>query len=342
MELGFLEYCPPSNIAGGADGVRLVAERRAKTARQEMLSAGDMTPDDRREYHQSVSFWRPEFDTLTTVLQAAIATNRGKIGRRAIAVEGPTGSGKSSLVEDVVMALLGRNIVDAQTYRDARGALKEEQPLVWSLAGSSGQRSYANRLMSSLDLPPLPGIDATQLAYVAADEMGRAKTQVAVIDDLHAMAVTGNREQAANFLRTILNRAPATWVFTTLGVHRRTPVLRPGGTHSDIAAQITRRLKTVTLSPLPTSRAGIQMWNKTFSRAVTILKLQNPTPREDLLTLNRSIYESTSGDIALMFQIIRAAAIEAVESTEMLTQELVATAIAEVNDSQQPSTEGGV
>lgn len=340
MSLGYTEYVEPSHIAGGASAIKLVAERRLALQKLAKKPATDMSVQERLNYNDAVDFTHPQTGVLQNLLRDTMRSTRNKVGRKVVVVEGPTGSGKTSLVEQAIMGLIGRNIAQAGTYVDSKGVCKEEQPLVWSLAGSAGQKSYADRLAAGMDLPPLGNLDSNRILDIASKEMLRAKTQIAVIDDLHAMGASGRQDQGTNFLRMLLNSSPTTWIFTTLDLAHGTPVLRPTGKSGDLAGQVIRRNRIVTLASLEPTMLNIRTWNGALSQAVRAVKLTKETPRESLTEMSEWLYTNTNGLVAEMFEVLQTAAVAAVDGEECFTHDLVRSAFDQVHQARAMRMQG--
>ena len=154
MTLGRREITETATLAGGPDDILGVAQRHALVASFAAIPAEDLPPADRLFYNNAAGFWTPQRDQMLALLLRTMDRNAAASAAvQAIAVEGPSGSGKSRLVEDTVMAVIGRNILEAQTITDPAGILTRPQPLVWALGGSSGNKSFAARLCTTMGIP---------------------------------------------------------------------------------------------------------------------------------------------------------------------------------------------
>jgi hypothetical protein len=327
MTLGRREITQTATLSGGPDDILGVAQRHALVANLAAVPAEDLPPADRLFYNNAAGFWTPEQDQMLALLLRTMDRNAAASAAvQAIAVEGPSGSGKSRLVEDTVMAVIGRNILEAQTMTEPDGILTRSQPLVWALGGSSGNKSFAARLCTTMGIPVSSREESNALLNAAAKQMRRAQTQIAVVEDLHALS-RGQQSQGVNFLRMALNLSNATWIFTTLDLRQGTPVLAPTGANADQVEQVLRRTKRLTIGPVEPTKAGIGVWNRAFNDAIGGLKLLKTTSDDEAAAISVRLFHHTQGWIAPMFDLVKEAAAQAVGVEERLTHYLIDTVI---------------
>lgn len=258
-------------------------------------------------------------------LQTLLELNRhAPPGARSGAViDGPPTVGKSTL-----LAHFGRRYeLDVRATEPERftDPLIDHQPVVYITAPAAAHhKSLAVAFADYLNVPRVRSDNTTDLTFKVAEAIERCGTELIMIDDLHFINLSVKEGQAANnFLKQLANTCPATFVYAGVELHENKLFNEGAGTLRD--TQTSGRFTLYSLAPYTvTTAAGRREWIATIKTLEDHLRLHNHEPESLARKHWRYLHDRTRGRIASLSQLIRLAALKAMDDgSEKITQDVL-------------------
>jgi hypothetical protein len=283
--------------------------------------------DRRHVWHANLGpFVTAQVDELTTEILAMVDANRqdGNKVKPAVLLDASPGLGKTTVA-----------INAAQRYYRTQMALygptvgrDERIPLAWlTLTANTTMRTLQAMLCTFFGLPSQRG-NAQVLADRAADVIGRSKTRVIFVDDIHFLDFRSKDGRAvANGFKWMATQYPVTFVFVGVGVDASGFI--DEGLIGDEAkkAQTKRRWTPLTMEPFHLrDEEGRLAWRRLLLSIEHDLVLADARPGMVAEHLAGYLYARSTGHFASLMTLITRGCHKAITSgEEKLTVELLDT-----------------
>lgn len=301
----FVDHQPAAPLTPPAGELAKLSAR----ARAEAIQA-------RRDYHSDLPLAHtPTMRRLLATGRLLVQLNRGQISaRRGMILSGASGTGKTT-----ALTQLGRTHERAVRKRHPGRAGQQRIPVVYVTVPTDATpkmlavefaRFYGVEFGSRATMPDI----VNTVCAVAA----RTHLELVLIDEIHNILDTRARAEVSDQLKYFAERLPATFAYAGVEVEERGMFAGPRG------RQIAGRFTLINSTPFdygtPDQRAA---WRSLIATLEQSLRLHQHQPGT-LVDLADYLYERTGGAIGSLSQLIRGAAVIAIdEQTERITPELL-------------------
>ncbi|MGO4459901.1 AAA family ATPase [Streptomyces sp. M-16] len=266
----------------------------------------------RIDYHtRSVVVATPTIRSVVTTGRKRILLNRHQISaRRGLIVSGSSGTGKTTAITQ-----LGKNV--EQLARRRNPAAATQLPVVFvTVPPAATPKMLAAEFARFLGIPLHHRMSQVQITNAVCDLLGRLGTTLVLVDEIHNLDLsTRTGAEASDQLKYLSERIAATFVLAGLGIETSTLFLGIRG------QQIAGRYTVVPSEAFSRrNRADRERWQALIATMEGSLRLDLHRPGT-LLALDAYLHERTSGLIGSLSQLIREAAVEAIDTgTEKITK----------------------
>lgn len=268
--------------------------------------------ESRIDYHtRSVVVATPTIRKVVTTGRKRILLNRHQVSaRRGLIVSGSSGTGKTTAITQ-----LGKNVEQLARRRNPGGA--PPLPVVFvTVPPGATPKMLADEFARFLGIPLHHRMSQVQITNAVCDLLGKLGTTLVLVDEIHNLDLTTRSgAEASDQLKYLSERIAATFVLAGLGVETSTLFQGIRG------QQIAGRYSVVPSKPFGRrSRADREQWQALIATMESSLRLDRHHPGT-LLGLEAYLHERTSGLIGSLSQLVREAAVDAIDSgTEKITK----------------------
>lgn len=301
----FVDHQPAASTIPPADELAALPAR----TRAELAQA-------RRDYHSGLPLAHtPTMRKLLTTGRLLVQLNRGQISaRRGMILSGASGTGKTT-----ALTQLGRTHERAVRKRHPGRAGQDRIPVVYVTVPTDATpkmlavefaRFYGVEFSSRATMPDI----VNTVCAVAA----RTRLELVLIDEIHNILDTRARAEVSDQLKYFAERLPATFAYAGIEVEERGMFAGPRG------RQIAGRFTLIESTPFdygtPEQKTA---WRSLIATLEQSLRLHQH-PSGTLVELADYLYERTGGAIGSLSQLIRGAAVIAIDDeTEQITPDLL-------------------
>lgn len=301
----FVDHQPVPPVIPPADELAKLPAR----ARAELLQA-------RRDYHSDLPLAHtPTMRKLLTTGRLLVQLNRSQVSaRRGMILSGASGTGKTT-----ALTQLGRTHERAVRRRHPGSAGQHRLPVVYVTVPTSATpkilavefaRFYGIEFSSRATMPDI----VNTVCAVAA----RTHLELVLIDEIHNILDTRARAEVSDQLKYFAERLPATFAYAGIEVEERGLFAGPRG--RQIAGRFTLINSAAFDYGTPEQRAAWCSLIATLEQSLRLHQHESGT----LVGLADYLYERTGGAIGSLSQLIRGAAVIAIdEETERITPNLL-------------------
>ncbi|MFI9228497.1 TniB family NTP-binding protein [Streptomyces rimosus] len=284
----------------------------------------------RIDYHtRSVIVATPTIRKVVTSGRKRILLNRHQVSaRRGLIVSGSSGTGKTTAITQ-----LGKN-VEQLIRRRTPGAAAQLPVIFVTVPPAATPKMLAGEFARFLAIPLHHRMSQIQITNAVCDLLGRLGTTLVLVDEIHNLDLsTRNGAEASDQLKYLSERIAATFVLAGLNVETSTLFQGTRG------QQIAGRYTVVPARPFSRrNRADREQWQALIATLEDSLRLDRHRPGT-LLGLDAYLHERTGGLIGSLSQLIREAAVDAIDTgTEKITKRML-DAIELDHAAQQPQPE---
>ncbi|MFJ5843061.1 AAA family ATPase [Streptomyces shenzhenensis] len=268
--------------------------------------------ESRIDYHtRSVVVATPTIRKVVTTGRKRILLNRHQVSaRRGLIVSGSSGTGKTTAIIQ-----LGKNVEQLARRRNP-GAVPPLPVVFVTVPPGATPKMLAGEFARFLGIPLHHRMSQVQITNAVCDLLGRLGTTLVLVDEIHNLDLTTRTgAEASDQLKYLSERIAATFVLAGLGVETSTLFQGIRG------QQIAGRYSVIPSKPFDRrSRADREQWQALIATMESSLQLDHHRPGT-LLALDTYLHERTSGLIGSLSQLIREAAIDAIDTgTEKITK----------------------
>lgn len=275
----------------------------------------DSYQEARKDYHSSsVIIATPTIRKVVTTGRKRIVLNRHQVSaRRGLIVSGSAGTGKTTAITQ-----LGKNV--EQLTRRRNPSATGQLPVVFvTVPPAATPKMLAGEFARFLGVPLLHRMSQVQITNAVCDLLAQLGTTLVLVDEIHNLDLTTRYgAEASDQLKYLSERIAATFVLAGLEVETSTLFQGTRG------AQIAGRYSVIPSQPFRRrNRQSLEEWQSVIGTLEESLRLHRHRPGT-LLALDAYLHERTSGLIGSLSQLIREAAIEAIDSgAERITKRLL-------------------
>ncbi|MFJ4834844.1 AAA family ATPase [Streptomyces sp. NPDC088747] len=269
----------------------------------------------RIDYHtRSVVVATPTIRKVVTTGRTRILLNRHQVSaRRGLIVSGTSGTGKTTAITQ-----LGKNV--EQLVRRRSPGTGPALPVVFvTVPPAATPKILAGEFARFLGIPLHYRMSQVQITNAVCDLLGRLGTVLVLVDEIHNLDLTTRSgAEASDQLKYLSERIAATFVLAGLNVETSTLFQGVRG------QQISGRYSVIPSKAFGRrSRADREQWQALIATMESSLRLDRHKP-EALLALDAYLHDRTSGLIGSLSQLIREAAIAAIDTgSEKITKRLL-------------------
>jgi DNA transposition AAA+ family ATPase len=253
---------------------------------------------------RSVVVATPTIRKVVTTGRKRILLNRHQVSaRRGLIVSGSSGTGKTTAITQ-----LGKNVEQLARRRNPGGA--PPLPVVFvTVPPAATPKMLAGEFARFLGIPLQHRMSQVQITNAVCDLLGRLGTTLVLVDEIHNLDLTTRSgAEASDQLKYLSERIAATFVLAGLGVESSTLFQGIRG------QQIASRYSVVPSKPFSRrSRADREQWQALIATMECSLRLDRHRAGT-LLALEAYLHDRTGGLIGSLSQLIREAAVEAIDS----------------------------
>lgn len=271
--------------------------------------------DARRDYHANLPLANtPIIQKVITTSRLLIQLNRGQVSaRRGVIISGAAGTGKTT-----ALTQLGRTHERAvrRRYPDDRFRL----PVLYvTVPPAATPRMLAVEFARFLGLELGRRANLTDVVNAVCATAAHCRVELVCVDEIHNISLmTRSGAEVSDQLKYFGERLPATFVYA--GIDVAAQGLFAGVRGRQIASRFT--LIPATAFDYGTTEQR-DTWRALISALEGMLRLHNHPP-DTLVGLDEYLYQRTGGMIGSLSQLIRGAAILAIEDgTEAITTDLL-------------------
>ncbi len=269
----------------------------------------------RRDYHAELPLVNtPTIRKVLTTGRLLVQLNRRQVSaRRGLIVSGASGTGKTT-----ALTQLGRT--HERSVRRRQPELAHLLPVVYvtvppaataRMVAVEFARFYGLEFSSRANLPDIVNAVCTTAT--------RTGVTLVLVDEIHNISLaTRTGAEVSDQLKYFAERLPATFVYAGIEVESQ-------GLFAGVRGrQIAGRFTLINSAPFAYGTAEQRTaWRSLISTLETMLRLHQHTPGT-LMALDDYLYRRTSGMIGSLSQLVRSAAILAIEDgTEQITRDLL-------------------
>lgn len=297
--------------------------------RQQGFSASEA---DRRTYNAGAVLPHPQRAQLQAAYQEVHEHNNATGTRRMmLGVTGEFHSGKSSLVEELMLDMAEANPTPVGQFSVEDGIRNQHQPFMWVNAAASGELAFAQSMAAAVALPRARSpvkTSAPDVLIRVIEQVKRSGTRDAVFDDVNIWTSSNRRIPLTQFLKRVLNDLPATIivvganledapVFTTVNASRA---------DADAATQLTSRLQIMrTVQYREDNEQDLGAFRDLCRNAYTHFLLREADACADIGPQEvTDLFQASAGSVGRLFSILTHCAASAVGAEERITQPLIA------------------
>ncbi len=268
--------------------------------------------ESRIDYHtRSAVVATPTIRKVVTTGRKRILLNRHQVSaRRGLIVSGSSGTGKTTAIIQ-----LGKNV--EQLSRRRNPGAGPSLPVVFvTVPPGATPKMLAGEFARFLGIPLHHRMSQVQITNAVCDLLGRLGTSLVLVDEIHNLDLTTRSgAEASDQLKYLSERIAATFVLAGLGVETSTLFQGIRG------QQIAGRYSVIPSKPFSRrSRTDREQWHALIATMEASLRLDRHQPGA-LLALEGYLHERTSGLIGSLSQLIREAAVDAIDNgTEKITK----------------------
>jgi hypothetical protein len=288
-------------------------EQRLALPRRQLVAYDEA----RREYHAELPLVNtPTIRQMLNTGRLLVQLNRRQISaRRGLILSGASGTGKTT-----ALTLLGRTHERAVRRRHPES--RHRLPVAYvtvppaataKMLAVEFARFYGLEFSARANMPDIVNAVCATAAHTGIE--------LVLVDEIHNLNLTTRTgAEVSDQLKYFAERLPATFVYA--GIDVEAEGLFAGVRGRQIAGRFTLIASTPFAYGTADQRAA---WRALLSTLETTLRLHHHT-RGTLVSLDEYLYRRTSGMIGSLSQLIRGAAILAIEDgTEQITRDLLDT-----------------
>ncbi|MEU8258655.1 ATP-binding protein [Micromonospora inaquosa] len=300
----FVDYQPePAAPAGAAQRLSLTPGQRA---------AQD---EARRDYHAMLPLVNtPTIRQVLTTGRLLVQLNRHQISaRRGLILSGASGTGKTT-----ALTQLGRT--HERAVRKRHPGRKHHLPVLYcTVPPAATARMLAVEFARFFGLEFSPRTNLPDIVNAVCATAAHTGVELVLVDEIHNLNLaTRSGAEVSDQLKYFAERLPATFVYA--GIEVEAQGLFAGVRGRQIAGRFTLIASTPFAYGTAEQRAA---WRSLVSTLEGMLRLREHRPGT-LVSLDEYLYQRTGGMIGSLSQLIRGAAILAIEDdTEQITRELL-------------------
>lgn len=319
----FTDQIPPDNPLTTKEGwsafVRRTPEPPTVLSAQQWLalplSRRILEDERRRDYHADLPLVNtPTIQKMIATGRLLVQLNRHQISaRRGAILSGMSGTGKTT-----ALTQLGRAHEIAIRKRHPEDG--HRLPVIYvTVPPAATVRMLAVEFARFLGLELPSRANLTDVTNTVCSVAAHTHVDLVLVDEIHNISLaTRTGAEVSDQLKYFAERLPATFVYA--GVEVEGQGLFAGARGRQIAGRFT----VVTAAPFsygtPDQKAS---WHSLVATLETTLRLREHTPGT-LAAIAESLYRRTGGMIGSLSQLIRGAAILAIETgTEKITEDLL-------------------
>jgi len=275
----------------------------------------DSYQEARKDYHSSsVIVATPTIRKVVTTGRKRIVLNRHQISaRRGLIVSGSSGTGKTTAITQ-----LGKNV--EQLARRRNPAATDRLPVVFvTVPPAATPKMLASEFARFLGIPLPHRMSQVEITNAVCDLLAKLGTTLVLVDEIHNLDLTTRYgAEASDQLKYLSERIAATFVLAGLNIETSTLFQGTRG------AQIAGRYSVIPSQPFGRrNRRHREEWQSVVGTLEQSLRLHRHRPGT-LLALDAYLHDRTSGLIGSLSQLIREAAIEAIDNgSERITKRLL-------------------
>ncbi|WP_326759925.1 ATP-binding protein [Streptomyces phaeochromogenes] len=265
----------------------------------------DSYQEARKDYHSSsVIVATPTIRKVVTTGRKRIVLNRHQVSaRRGLIVSGSSGTGKTTAITQ-----LGKNV--EQLARRRNPAATAQLPVVFvTVPPAATPKMLAGEFARFLGLPLLHRMSQVQITNAVCDLLAQLGTTLVLVDEIHNLDLTTRYgAEASDQLKYLSERMAATFVLAGLDIETSSLFQGTRG------QQIAGRYSVIPSRPFGRrNRGDREQWQALIVTLEESLRLHRHQPGT-LLALDAYLHERTGGLIGSLSQLIREAAVEAIDS----------------------------
>jgi Bacterial TniB protein len=281
------------------------------------LSARDRAAydDARRDYHCDLPLVStPTIRQVITTSRLLIQLNRHQVSaRRGVIISGASGTGKTT-----ALTQLGRT--HERHTRRRYPAERYRLPVLYvTVPPAATPRMLACEFARFLGLPIPARANITDIVNAVCATAARTRVELVCIDELHNISLaTRAGAEVSDTLKYFSERLPATFVYAGIDIERGDLFAGTRG------RQIAGRFTVLPAAPFAYGTGEQrQVWRALVATLEGMLRLHAHRPGS-LVALDQYLYRRTAGMIGSLSQLVRGAAVLAIEDgTETITRELL-------------------